>query len=75
MNIKTEITFLDVDALDVVNSYIENATYTKEGFEGAIKEVLEGYDFDTVINIDEIAKECIKELTKVLTFDDSNKDS
>ena len=75
MNIKTEITFLDVDALDVVNSYIENATYTKEGFEGVIKEVLEGYDFDTVVNIDEVAKECIKELTKVLTFDDSNKDS
>ncbi len=74
MNIKTEMTFLDVDALDVVKSYIGNDVYTKEGFEDAIEEVLE-YDFDTIINIDEVAKECIKELTKILTFDDSNKDS
>lgn len=74
MNIKTEMTFLDVDALDVVKSYIENDVYTKEGFEDAIEEVLE-YDFDAIINIDEVTKECIKELTKILTFDNSNKDS
>ena len=70
MNIEAKLSFKDVDVLDIIRNYIEYDTHNKDRFKEAICETLE-YDLDTIININEIAKECLKELTKMFTFNDN----
>lgn len=70
MNIEAKLSFKDVDVLDIIRNYIEYDTHNEDRFKEAICETLE-YDLDTIININEIAKECLKELTKMFTFNDN----
>lgn len=70
MNIKATINFEDVDTLDIIRNYIDCIIHDKEHFKEAICETLE-YDLDTIVNINEVAKECLKELTKMFTFNDN----
>lgn len=70
MNIEAKISFKDVDILDIIRNYIEYDTYNEDNFKEAICDTL-GYNLDTIININEVAKECLKELTKIFTFNDN----
>lgn len=70
MNIEAKLNFKDVDVLDIIRNYIECNTYDKEHFKEAICDTLE-YDLDSIINFDEVVKECLKELTKMFTFNDN----
>ena len=70
MNIEAKINFKDVDILGIIRNYIEYATYNEDHFKEAICDTL-GYNLDTIININEVAKECLKELTKIFTFNDN----
>lgn len=70
MNIEAKFNFKDVDVLDIIRNYIECNTYDKEHFKEAICDTLE-YDLDSIINFDEVVKECLKELTKMFTFNDN----
>lgn len=70
MNIEAKLNFKDVDILDIIRNYIECNTYNKEHFKEAICDTLE-YDLDSIINFDEVVKECLKELTKMFTFNDN----
>lgn len=70
MNIKATRNFEDVDTLDIIRNYIECNTYDKEHFKETICDTL-GYNLDSIINFDEVVKECLKELTKMFTFNDN----
>lgn len=70
MNIEAKLIFKDVDILDIIRNYIEYNTHDKEHFKEAICETLE-YDLDSIVNLDEVVKECLKELTKIFTFNDN----
>lgn len=70
MNIEAKLSFKDVDILDIIRNYIECDTHNKERFQEAICETLE-CNLDTIVNINEVAKECLKELTKIFTFNDN----
>lgn len=70
MNIEAKFNFEDVDVLDIIRHYINCNIYDKEHLKEAICDTLE-YDLDSIINFDEVAKECLKELTKMFTFNDN----
>ena len=70
MNIEAKISFTDVDILGIIRNYIEYDTYNENNFKEAICDTL-GYNLDTIININEVAKECLKELTKMFMFHDN----
>lgn len=70
MNIEAKLSFKDVDILGIIRNYIEYDTYNEDNFKEAICDTL-GYNLDTIININEVTKECLKELTKIFTFNDN----
>lgn len=68
MNIEAKLSFKDVDILGIIRNYIEYDTYNEDHFKEAICGTL-GYNLDTIININEVVKEYLKELTKIFTND------
>lgn len=70
MNIEANITFTDIDVLNIVHEYLDCSVHNKENFEEAICEFL-GYSNIKITNIEKVAKECIKAITNILTFDDN----